>query len=57
MLAVLAALVLAGALIAAIILAGGSGGSNRTVHVTTVSKRDVPSTVQDLKNLIDQNTQ
>jgi serine/threonine-protein kinase len=56
-LAVLAALVLAGALIAAIILAGGGGGSNRTAHLTPVTKRDVPTTVQDLKTLVDQNTQ
>jgi hypothetical protein len=52
---VLAALAVAGALIAFLLL-GGGGSSKGTPHLTTIAKHDVPTIVSDLKSLVDANT-
>jgi serine/threonine protein kinase len=54
--AVLAAVALVGALIAALLLSAGGGGSKGTVHLTPVAKHGVQTVVDDLKTLVQANT-
>jgi hypothetical protein len=45
-----------GALIAFLLISGG-GSSKGTPHLRSIAKRDVPTIVNDLKSLVDANTQ